>query len=52
MFKCYFKEEAKVLEQQGKAKGLETSHNQILGEGTYAEHRLKLFTMNKFCHLP
>ena len=37
MFKCYFREEAKILEQQGKAKGLETSQDQILGEGTYAD---------------
>ena len=36
-FKCYFREEAKILEQQGKAKGLETSQDQILGEGTYAD---------------
>ena len=36
MFKCYFREEAKILEQQGKAKGLEISQDQILGEGHYS----------------
>lgn len=35
MFKCYFREELKLLEAQGKAKGLETSQNQILGEDIY-----------------
>ena len=37
MFKCYFREEAKILKQQEKEKGLETSQDQILGEGTYAD---------------
>ena len=37
MFKCYFREEAKILEQQGKSKGCETSQDQILAEGTYAD---------------
>ena len=41
MFKCYYKEEAKILEQQGKAKGLETSQGQILGEGTYADPQIQ-----------
>ena len=37
MFKCYFREEAKILEQQVKSKGCQTSQDQILGEGTYAD---------------
>ena len=41
MFKCYFSGEAKILEQQEKAKGLETSQDQILGEGTYADPKAK-----------
>ena len=36
MFRIYFREKAKILEQ-GKAKGLETSQDQILGEGPYAD---------------
>ena len=35
MFRIYFRVEAKIL-KQGKAKGLETSQDQILGEGPYA----------------
>ena len=37
LWKYYFRKEAKILEHQGKAKGLETSQDQILGEGTYAD---------------
>ena len=37
MFKCDFREEAKILEQQGNAKRLKTSQDQILGEDTYAD---------------
>ena len=36
MWKCYFREKAKFLEQQGKAKGFETSQDQIFGKDTYA----------------
>ena len=32
-----FRQEAKILEQQGKAKGLEISQDQILGEGLYSD---------------
>ena len=41
MFKCYFKEEAKILEQEGKPKGLEISQDQILGKGTYADAQVQ-----------
>ena len=37
IWRCYFKEEAKILEQQEKAKGLEISLDQILGEGLYSD---------------
>ena len=37
LWKCYLWEEAKIFEQQGKAKGLETSQDKILGEETYAD---------------
>ena len=37
-WKCYWREEAKILEQ-GKAKGFETSQGQILGEGHYNDPR-------------
>ena len=37
LWKCYWWKEAKILEQQGKAKELEASQDQILGEGTYAD---------------
>ena len=37
MFICYFREEAKILEQQEKSKGLESFQDQTLGEGTYAD---------------
>ena len=36
LWKCYWREEAKILEQQGKAKGLEIFEDQILGEGHYS----------------
>ena len=35
--KCYWSEEAKILEQQGKAKGLEIYQDQILGESHYSD---------------
>ena len=41
MFKYYFRKELKIIGQQGKAKGLETSHNQILGEDTYADPQVQ-----------
>ena len=43
MFRIYFREEAKILEQQGKAKGLETFQDQILGEGPYADPQVQVF---------
>ena len=42
LWKCYWQEEAKILEQQGKTKGLETSQDQVLGKGIYDEHILSL----------
>ena len=53
MFKIYFREGAKILEQQGKAKGLETSQDQILGEGTYADPLVQALYIEKIlslCH--
>ena len=53
MFKCYFREEAPILEQQGKAKGLETSKDQILGEVTYADPQAQALYDEKIlflCH--
>ena len=41
MCRIYFREEAKKLEQRGKLKGFETSQDQILGEGTYADSQVK-----------
>lgn len=41
MFGIYFRKEAKVLGQQGKAKGLETSQDQIFGKGTYANSEVQ-----------
>ena len=35
--KCYSWGEAKFLEQQGRVKGFETSPNQILVKGIYAD---------------
>ena len=32
----WFREEAKIIEQQSKARGMEISQDQILGEGDYA----------------
>ena len=37
LWKCYWREEAKILEQQRKAKVFETSQDQILGEGHYPD---------------
>ena len=37
MFGVYFKEESKHMEQQGRAKGVEVSQDQILGIGAYAD---------------
>ena len=37
LWKCYWWEEARILEQQGKAKGFEAPQDQILGEGAYAD---------------
>ena len=54
LWKCYWREEAKkILQQQGKAKGLEISQDQILDEGFYSdpqdqalynEHTLSLYS--------
>ena len=43
MFKIYFREVAKILEQKGKAKGIETYQDQILGEGTSADLEVQVF---------
>ena len=37
LWMCYWREEAKILEQQGKAKEFKTSQDQILGEGYYSD---------------
>ena len=37
LWRCFCKEEIKILEQQEKAKGLEISLDQILGEGLYSD---------------
>ena len=37
LWKYYWREETKILEQRGKAKGFEMSQNQILGEGHYSD---------------
>ena len=36
-WRCFLKEEARILEQQEKAKGTEISIDQILGEGLYSD---------------
>ena len=36
-WKCFWREEAKALEQQGRVKGSEASQDKILGEGHYAD---------------
>ena len=36
-FKCLFKQEARLLQQQESAKGIEVSLDQILGEGPYSD---------------
>ena len=36
-FKCLFKQEARLLQQQESAKGIEVSLDQILGEGLYSD---------------
>ena len=36
LWKCYLCKEAKILEQQGKAKGFEASKDQIFGKGHYS----------------
>ena len=41
MFKCYFRKEANILEQQGNAKGIQTSQDQILSEGIYADQQFQ-----------
>ena len=41
-FKYYFRKEVKILEKHGKAKGLETSQDQILGEDTYADTQVQV----------
>ena len=50
MFKCYFREDAKILEQHGKTKGLETSQDQILGEGTFADPWTQEHYDEQTCH--
>ena len=49
MFKCYFRKEAKILEQQGKTNGLTISQDQILGEGNYTDLQVQAFMMKKSC---
>ena len=41
MFGIYFKEESKHMEQQGRAKGVEVSQDQILGVGAYADSQVQ-----------
>ena len=36
-FKCLFKQEARLLQQQESVKGIEVSLDQILGEGLYSD---------------
>ena len=36
-WKSFWREEAKVLEHQGRVRGFEASQDQILGEGHYAD---------------
>lgn len=37
LWKCYWRKEVKILEQQAKEKGLEISQDQILGKGLYSD---------------
>ena len=37
LWRCFFKEEVRILEQQKKANGLEMPLDQILGEGPYSD---------------
>ena len=37
LWKCYWREEETILEQQGKAKGFQNSQDQILGESHYSD---------------
>ena len=37
LWRCFFKEEIRILEQQEKTKGLEIFLEQILGEGLYSD---------------
>ena len=41
MFGIYFREESKHMEQQGRAKGVEVSQDQILGVGAYADPQVQ-----------
>ena len=43
LWKDFFKEEAKILQQQEKAKGLEISLDQIQGEGLYSNFQDQAF---------
>ena len=49
LWKCYWREEAKILEQQGKAKGFETSQDQILVRVITLILRNRLAMMNTPC---
>lgn len=41
MFGIYFREESKHMEQQGRAKGVEVSQDQIIGAGEYADPQVQ-----------
>ena len=41
MFRIYFREESKHMEQQGRAKGVAVSQYQILGIGAYADPQVQ-----------
>ena len=49
LWRCFLKEEVKILEQQEKAKGLEISLNQILGKVHTLILRIKLIMITKTC---
>ena len=41
MFGMYFREEPKNMKEQGRAKSLEVSQDQILGEGPYSDPQVQ-----------
>ena len=45
----WFREEAKTIEQWSKARGMEISQDQLLGEGDYATIERHPYTMVTFC---